>query len=481
MMPSQGEAKSFVKKPNVAYQFYAGDPEQLSSHVDRLLDQAKIKPYKHHVDIIISPHAGYIYSGPVAAYAFKAASLNKYETVIILAPSHYYRFNGISVWAKGSFKTPLGLAKVDEDLAQHILNIDEKITFDQSVYEKEHSVEVEIPFIQKVFKGAKIVPMIFGFIDSSLIAKTAKGLRQIIGNRQDVLIVVSSDMSHYFDDKKARQLDKTAINAIRKYDIEDIIRNNNKTMAIDGVMPILTAMLYAKNKGLRRVDSLKYAHSGHVTGEMDRVVGYVAMAFHNKVPFQKQSVAKDAPLTLKQKRKLLEIAQKTVEEYVVSKTKYTFNEKDPRLLDPTNGVFVTLHKNGRLRGCMGNIIGDRPLSVLVRDMAITSASKDPRFDPVSQDELEAIDVEVSVLSNPRRIKSVDEIEMGKHGVILSQGFQNRGVFLPQVAIETGWSKEKFLSELSSQKAGLASDAWKDKKTVIEIFTADVFSEKDISE
>jgi len=132
-----------------------------------------------------------------------------------------------------------------------------------------------------------------------------------------------------------------------------------------------------------------------------------------------------------------------------------------------------------LRGCIGNIFGKGPLCMLVRDMAISSATKDPRFPPVKETELDSLEIEVSVLSKPRVIKNVDEIQLGVHGVIVSQGPRYYGVFLPQVADETGWSKEKFLSELCSQKAGLSPDAWKDPKTKIEIFTAEVFSEKDV--
>ena len=153
-------------------------------------------------------------------------------------------------------------------------------------------------------------------------------------------------------------------------------------------------------------------------------------------------------------------------------------EADARL-SWEEGAFVTLHKNGNLRGCIGNIIGRKPLYQTVRDMAISSATQDPRFPPVTSDELDDIDVEVSVLSKPKVIASVDEIELGVHGVIVSQGPFHSGVFLPQVAEETQWTKEEFLSHLCSQKANLPADCWKDQKTKIEIFTADVFSETDV--
>ena len=150
-----------------------------------------------------------------------------------------------------------------------------------------------------------------------------------------------------------------------------------------------------------------------------------------------------------------------------------------RRLTLNEGAFVTIHKGGQLRGCIGNIVTQKPLYLTVRDMAIAAATEDPRFPRVRPEELDQIDVEVSVLSLPRVIRDVDEIELGVHGVIVSKGPLHYGVFLPQVAEETNWTKEEFLSQLCAQKAHLPADAWKDPGTKMEVFTADVFSEKDL--
>jgi AmmeMemoRadiSam system protein A len=152
-------------------------------------------------------------------------------------------------------------------------------------------------------------------------------------------------------------------------------------------------------------------------------------------------------------------------------------ESDPRLKEE-EGAFVTIHRKGSLRGCIGNILGRQPLYLTIRDMAVAAASEDPRFPPVTAAELSVIDIEISVLSKPKVIKDVSEIKLGTHGVIVSRDAWHYGVFLPQVATETGWTKEEFLSELCSQKAHLPPDAWQDPRTKIEIFSADVFSEKD---
>ena len=181
-------------------------------------------------------------------------------------------------------------------------------------------------------------------------------------------------------------------------------------------------------------------------------------------------------LNKEQKKKLLEIARKAIETYLKTGKTIEVKETDPVLLKEL-GAFVTLKEKGRLRGCIGNIIGQKPLYLTVRDMAIEAAVSDPRFTRLETQELKNIEIEVSVLSPLEKIDSVDKIKLGKHGVLIRKGFAS-GVFLPQVAQETGWSKDEFLSNLCSHKAGLKPDAWKDKASEIYIFTAEVFSEKE---
>jgi len=163
---------------------------------------------------------------------------------------------------------------------------------------------------------------------------------------------------------------------------------------------------------------------------------------------------------------------------VMAGKKYQPQITDPRLRQ-VEGAFVTIHKQGKLRGCIGNIVGRQPLYLTVRDMAIAAVSQDPRFTAVKEAELSEIDVEISVLSVPQVTTDIEGIEMGKHGVIVSRGFGHGGVFLPQVATETGWNREQFLSNLCAHKAGLPADAWKDPKTTIQTFTADVFSQQEV--
>ncbi|MBI5150326.1 MAG: AmmeMemoRadiSam system protein B [Candidatus Omnitrophica bacterium] len=473
-------------------QFYAANPGELTSQVDQFLQKASVRPSDKHIRIVIAPHAGYAYSGPVAAYGFKAASRGNYKTVVILAPSHYYGFDGIAVWPEGGFQTPLGVVPVDQELAKQLMVQDANFYSMPPAFEREHSLEVEIPFLQKTLKDFKIVPVIMGQPSFSLLEKFAGSLNKIIGDREDILIVVSTDLSHYHPDAKARAMDTLTIDMVKTLDAAGIWEGNQQRVKIEmcGFVPTVAAILYAKERGLDDIEVLRYANSGDVTGERDAVVGYTSIVIYDNpveadpppatVELQTQNVSSQGFFTTPEKRHLLDIARKTMEEYVRTGKVLEFQETNPRLGNE-EGAFVTIHKNGQLRGCIGNIIGRGPLYKTVRDMAVAAASKDPRFDPVQPQELGEVELEISVLSRPRVVQNIDEIVLGKHGVIVSQGPWHQGIFLPQVATETGWTKEEFLRQLCAQKAGLPADAWKDPQTKIEIFTAEVFSEKDVRE
>jgi len=470
-------SESNIKQPNVSGQFYEADPSRLSAEINRFLSKATVTPYARHIDIVIVPHAGYMYSGGVAAYGFKAASQNKYKTIVILAPSHYVDFDGISVGLQEGFQTPLGTVRVDQDFAKKLVASSDKVYFEPQAFEREHSLEVEIPFLQKTFQDFQIVPVVMGHPPVQALKEFASGLNHVMGSRKDVLIVVSTDLSHYHDDGTARKMDQHAVEAVKGLEIEQIWKECHlRSMEMCGFIPVTAALIYAKQRGLDTVDVLKMANSGDVSGDRERVVGYSSMVIYDKN--QKIESAKGS-LSLGQKKRLIEIAKETMTQYVNTKKVLDVKESDPRLSE-VEGAFVTIHKQGQLRGCIGNIIGRGPLYLTVRDMAIAAASEDPRFTPVKKEELKDLEVEVSVLSKPHRIKSVDEIELGVHGVIVSGGTFNSGVFLPQVAESTGWSKEEFLSQLCAQKAHLPPDAWKDPKTKIQVFTAKVFWEKELN-
>jgi len=475
-MSSSAFSESKIKKPNVSGQFYEADEQKLSSHLDQFFQDADTAPYQDPVELIIAPHAGYAYSGQVAAHSFKAVSKNVYKTIVILAPSHFVGFDGISIWDEGGFQTPLGIVEVDQEFTKQLINAHEKFTFRADAFAKEHALEVELPFLQKTFADFKIVPVVMGQPDLPTLQEFAKKLKATIGDRKDVLIVVSTDLSHYHTDTIAREMDERTIKAIKSLDLPGLIKGQQEgNMEMCGFIPVLTALFYAKEKNLSKVEVLKYANSGDVSLDKDRVVGYVSMVIRGNATAGAMDI--DA-LTNDQKKELLTIAEDAILEHVNNGKKLTVTEDDPRL-NQQEGAFVTLIKQGQLRGCIGSVIGRGPLYLTVRDMAIAAASEDPRFNPVTPGELKELRIEVSVLSKPRPIKSIDEIKLGEHGVIISQGAFHSGLFLPEVATEWGFTKEEFLSRLASEKAGLPADAWKNPQTKLEIFTTTKFTREDL--
>jgi len=389
-MFSESHSDQKIKSPNVSGQFYDSNPNRLSSDIDAYFSQAEIVPFDKHVEVVIVPHAGYVYSGGVAAYGFKAASAGNYKTVVIVAPSHQFGFRGISVWDEGGFETPLGVVDVDEGFAKKLIASSEAIYSEPRAFAQEHSLEVEIPFLQKTFEDFKIVPIIMGYPSYQEIEKFSISLNEIVGHRDDVLVVISTDLSHYHDDKTARNMDRKAIEAIKEFKVENIFKEcATKTMEMCGCYPVISALLYAKHRGLNDLEVLKYANSGDVSRDKNRVVGYTSIVISQGQ--KEDDSGKDtlngpsvSGLSLKQKRSLIKLARDTIEMYVKTGRVPQVDKSDPRLQE-VEGAFVTIHKHGRLRGCIGNIIGGGPLCDTVREMAVSSATKDPRFPPFSEE------------------------------------------------------------------------------------------------
>lgn len=456
-----------IKQPAVAGLFYPKQPEVLSSKIEQFLSSIDTPKIDGDIKVLIAPHAGYEYSGKIAAAGFKAIKDKPFKTVIILGPSHRMDFNGASIYPEGAFMTPLGAVKIDP-LAKALIN--NKITFNPQPFEGEHSIEVQIPFLQKVLKDFQIIPILIGYsTDFNSCKEIAERISSFIKDRNDVLIVVSTDMYHGDNYREAVKTDKATLEQIERFQPQDLY--NGAILAdyqLCGLRGAVIAQIVAKDLGAQSAKVLAHSNSTDITGGK-YCVGYSSIIFY-------RDRGGDSMLTKEQRKSLLEMARSTIEEYVKTKKVKEFEISDPVFLKE-RGVFVTIHKDGQLRGCIGNIIAHEPLYLSVRNMAIASATEDPRFPPLTKDELGKIDVEISVLSEPKRIYNIDEIKLGTHGVIVKKGFQS-GVFLPQVATETGWNREEFVSYLCSHKAGLDPLAWKDKDTQLFTFTADVFSEKD---
>ncbi|MDP3731696.1 MAG: AmmeMemoRadiSam system protein B [Candidatus Omnitrophota bacterium] len=459
-----------IKEPNVAGAFYPDNPQELSQLIDTFLNAANPQAPEGHIFALISPHAGYGFSGGVAAFGYKLIKDKPYKTVIIIGRSHRYNFRGASLYPHGKFRTPLGDIEVDGVFVQKLLNQNPEITSKPEVFfAQEHTVEVQLPFLQKVLKDFKIVPIIVGDMQLSDCKGLADLLKKAIGERRDVLVVASTDMYHGGDYQALKATDNLTISFLKNMDSEGLYYGlREEKLQLCGGFAVVTALILSKELGHEKLQVLKYTNSAEVIGaKSDWMVGYVSCAIDRE--------GEVAMLNKGQRKRLLEIARKSIQEYLSTGRKMELTETDPVLLQEM-GAFVTLHKHGELRGCIGNLVGKQPLYLTVRDMAVEAAVDDPRFSPVTSQELKEIEIEISALSALKRIESADEIRMGIHGVLVRRGF-NSGVFLPQVAAETNWSKEEFLSQLCSQKAGLPALAWKDKSTEIYIFTAEVFSER----
>ncbi len=463
-----------IKQPVVAGGFYPADKNTLSKDIDTYLDNADVKDISTKIYGIITPHAGFIYSGPVAAYSFKAIKGRQFDTVIVIGASHYVDFNGIAVGLWDFYRTPLGDIPIDKEFAKRLLNGSKLVNQNETAFEREHSVETELPFLQKVLSDFKLVTLVTGRLSMDEVREFSSTLRDLI-SQKNVLLVISTDLSHYQAYEQANVLDKFCIDSIKSLDLDVFSKRvNSGTAQLCGVIPVSIMMSIAKELGLK-AEILRHATSGDSAGDKDKVVGYASIVFYENKGRPQEEGDKDM-LNETQKKRLLEIARKTIEAYLSRRETLEFKEDDLRL-SKEEGAFVTLHKTGDLRGCIGNIYGKGPLFKTIRDMSIASSTQDPRFSPVSLDELKDIEIEISVLSVPEKVSDVSNIEMGKHGVIVRRGL-NSGVFLPQVATETGWTREEFLSNLCAHKAGLSPSAWKDKNTEIYKFSADVFSEKE---
>jgi AmmeMemoRadiSam system protein B/AmmeMemoRadiSam system protein A len=461
-----------VKQPNVAGAFYPDKPAELSRMLDKFLEVAQPEPAEGEIFALICPHAGYGYSGQVAGLSYKLIKNKPYKTVIVIGPSHHYGFSSVSVYPEGAFRTPLGDLEIDKEFTQKILNKDAEIIFEPAAFSQEHSLEVQLPFLQKVLSNFKIVPIVMGDCSFSTCQKLARLLKEAMAKRSDVLVVASTDMYHGYDYQEAEVVDKLTISYLKNMDAEGLYYGLREgKLQLCGGFAVVSTLILAKDLGHNKLNVLKYTNSADVTGKKIKgiwTVGYVSCVIDQ----EKEEVAM---LNKEQRKRLLEIARKSIETYLGTGKKLEFEEQNPALLKEI-GAFVTLHKQGELRGCIGNLIGQQPLCLTIRDMAIEAAVDDPRFPPVELTELKSIEIEISALSPLQRIDDPDKIQLGVHGVLVRRGFQS-GVFLPQVATETGWSKEEFMSNLCAHKAGLSPDTWKDKSTEIYIFTAEVFSEK----
>jgi AmmeMemoRadiSam system protein B/AmmeMemoRadiSam system protein A len=471
-----------VRKPVVAGAFYPADSSELSSTIERYLKQADVE-VKEEILGVISPHAGYLYSGQTAAFVYKALKDSKKKLVVLLGPSHRYYVKGFSIYDKGKWETPLGTVSIDEDFASKLKSHSELIVNEPQAHSQEHSLEVQLPFLQEILKDFKIVPIVFNTEEPSTLRVLADALSAELKNRENWVIVASSDLYHGGNYNTAKTVTDKVDEYIRKLDYEGLIEYDRKmrnagACAACGSSAIAILLQVMKNLGVTDVRLLESTTSGDVTGEKSGyIVGYGAWAFvKNKANGTKNKKVEstfDFKLTSKDKQKLLSIARETINQYVKNKKIPEFTVKS-EVLQKECGAFVTLKKKGDLRGCIGLIVADKPLYLAVRDMAIAAATQDPRFPALEPYEIDDIEIEISVLTPMQKVNSTDEIEVGRDGLLIRRGYMS-GLLLPQVPVEQGWDKKTFL-EHTCYKAGLPRDAWKSSE--LWKFQAIVFGEKE---
>ncbi|MFH1863206.1 MAG: AmmeMemoRadiSam system protein B [bacterium] len=474
-----------IRHPAVAGSWYSDNPMTLRRELEGYLERAEDFQL-HDVAGLVSPHAGYIYSGAVAAYSYKQIVGNQYDVVVIVTPSHAERFYFASVYGRGGYLTPLGLIPVDVETAQQIarggdlVKISDQGHRQEHLAQQEHSLEIQLPFLQVALGDFKLVPIVMGDQNDEIVHALAAALANALKGKK-ALLVASSDLSHFHNYDQANRTDSGFVKLVGDYNAVGLLRalDSHQVEACGGG-PVCAVMEACKMLGAESVRVLKYANSGDVPrGDKSRVVGYLAAAFFKTATEQTQhrvSRGDAKPLSLDDKRTLMNIARTTMECVVNGKKVPDFKVPAPDLLQD-RGAFVTITKRGQLRGCIGFIVAVKPLYQTVREVAESAALRDPRFQPVKPDELPDLELEISALSVPRVIEDVTEIQVGVHGIIMRQGYR-QGLLLPQVATDYGWDRQTFL-EHTCQKAGLPPDAWKDKKTEIQIFSAEVFDEEEI--
>lgn len=489
------DSTEYRRKPGVAGPggFYPSDPFQLRNQVERYINTADLiveePPF-----CLIAPHAGYIYSGPVAGWAYRQILNREYDTVVLLAPSHFDAFPFAAILSEGVYETPLGDIEVDSVFAREIATVggevaglSEKGHFSTDDTPAEHSLEVQLPFLQVAIRDFRIVPIVIGSPGWNLSRKLGSAIARVIGDR-DVLVVASSDLSHYHEYNKAYSLDKEILKLVEAGDAEEIASGCQKReLEACGGSSIAAALHASKLMGFKRTVVLRYATSGDVKGGYkDKVVGYMAAASYRGVnqnrEVQKTQKRKTTEFrsgiefTHDEKKALISLARSSIESSV-RKVPFKMDESTeitPNLLEK-RGVFVTLRSNNRLRGCIGNLAPVEPLYDLVVNVARQSAFNDPRFDPVAKSELGKLEIEITVLGPMERVHSPKDIIVGRHGLLIRYGGL-QGLLLPQVAVEQNWNREKLLSNVCL-KAGLPSDTWKDAQAELFIFTADHFSDR----
>ncbi|HMM75356.1 MAG TPA: AmmeMemoRadiSam system protein B [Gammaproteobacteria bacterium] len=435
-----------VRPPAVAGSFYPRDPAQLAQEVDAYLEAAPARAGAVPKAIIV-PHAGYVYSGPIAASAYRALApaRHRIRRVVLLGPAHRVAVRGLALPGAAAFATPLGEVAVDRALVERVRGLPQVLVHPRC-HAPEHSLEVQLPFLQRVLEDFTLLPLVVGQATASEVAEV---LRAVWGG-PETLIVISSDLSHYLPYPVANEVDRSTVG---------LILDGQPSLTHDqacGATPV-NGLLTALREEVLEAELVDLRNSGDTAGPRDRVVGYVAVLFGAPAM---ETQDEDTQLG----RALVELARDAIDAAVggaAPRRRPRERGIDARL-DAAGAVFVTLKQDGRLRGCIGSLEASRPLREDVAANAIAAALEDPRFAPLAAHELAQVSVEVSLLSAPEAMLVSSEAEAlaalrpGRDGIVLTHGVY-RATFLPQVWAQLPTPRE-FLAQLK-RKAGLPVDFW----------------------
>jgi MEMO1 family protein len=471
-----------VRAPAVAGQFYPADAAQLAAAVKGFLADAKPARGGRPLALVV-PHAGYPFSGQIAADGWAQARGRAYDLIVVLGTNHTTAgFDGASVYTGAGMRTPLGVVRGDAKIAAALVAAGGDFNADPRVHEREHSIEVQLPFAQTLFPGLPVVGVVVGTEDVAACRRIGRTLARVLATRHP-LIVASSDLSHYPDDAGSRTADPAVLAAIAGLD-PAALETTMQTQMNSGIHGLLTcacgagavmvAMEAARALGAVRGTVIAWANSSQVPpNDRTRVVGYGAVAFTaaadggsgGATPGSDASSLTppaappaDAPLDAAARRALLELARTTLERWFATGGTVPLPRDLPAATQRPRGAFVTLYKGGDLRGCIGHMSPDQSLATTVQAMTLAAAFEDPRFRPVEAGELRAIEIEISVLTPLAPVSGPEAIVVGRDGVQIRKDGRT-AVFLPQVATEQGWDRTALLENLC-RKAGLPGDAWK---------------------
>ena len=461
-----------VRKSVCDGSFYLADSSNLSLTIEQYLNNVDIE-IEEEILGMISPHAGHIYSGQTAAFGYENLRNSNKKLVILLGPSHRFYVKGFSIFGEGKWETPLGEISIDENFAKKLIRRSELIKNEPAPHSQEHSLEVQLPFLQKVLKDFKIVPIIFNTDNLPELSVLAETLIGELEGKKDWIIIASSDLYHGEDYNEAKKVTDKVDNYIKNFDYKGLLEYEKRmrgsgACAACGSSGVAVLLQVMKKLGGTKVSLLKRTTSGDVTGDKNGyIVGYGTWFF------TKGKSGIDFNLTYEEKKELLTIARETINQYVRNGKTPEFKIKSETLMKKC-GAFVTLKsKNGGLRGCIGLITAQEPLFQTIRDMAIAASTQDPRFEPVISSEIENLEIEISVLTPMQKVNNVEEIQVGRDGLMIRKGYSS-GLLLPQVPTEQGWDRSTFL-EHTCYKAGLSANAW--ESADLWKFQAIVFSEE----